>query len=71
MREAGIERVVVVGLVTDHCVKETVIDALRWALAVGAALLLMIALVYRWVAARERAGLTGPAAMPLDPRPLD
>ena len=29
LREAGIERVVVVGLVTDHCVKETVIDALR------------------------------------------
>ena len=29
LRQRGIERVVVVGLATDYCVKETVLDALR------------------------------------------
>jgi nicotinamidase/pyrazinamidase len=29
LREAGIERVVVVGLATDYCVKETALDAVR------------------------------------------
>lgn len=29
LRDAGVERVVVVGLATDYCVKETVLDALR------------------------------------------
>jgi nicotinamidase/pyrazinamidase len=34
LRDAGIERVVVVGLATDYCVKETALDALRRGLAV-------------------------------------
>ena len=29
LRERGVERVVVVGLATDYCVKETVLDAVR------------------------------------------
>jgi len=29
LREAGVERVVVLGLATDYCVKETVLDAVR------------------------------------------
>jgi nicotinamidase/pyrazinamidase len=33
--ERGIQRVVVVGLATDYCVKETVLDALRCGLAVS------------------------------------
>jgi nicotinamidase/pyrazinamidase len=29
LREHGVERVVVVGLATDYCVKETALDAIR------------------------------------------
>ncbi len=29
LREAGVERIVVVGLATDYCVKETALDAIR------------------------------------------
>jgi nicotinamidase/pyrazinamidase len=29
LRERGVERVVVVGLATDYCVKETALDAVR------------------------------------------
>ena len=47
------------------------LDALRWALAVGAVLLVLIAFVYRWVAARERADARTPNDLPLDRRSLD
>lgn len=34
LRSAGIQRVVVCGLATDYCVKETALDGVRWGFAV-------------------------------------
>ena len=37
LRDRGIERVVVAGLATDYCVKETALDAVRLGFGVSAA----------------------------------